>query len=463
MAWDPGSTQPIVEPPTVGRPARGLAFYVETIGCQMNEQDSLRIAHQLAAAGYRRVFAADEADIFLVNTCCIRRKAEEKVYSLLGRLRAWKEQRDGRVLAVGGCVAQNDGAQLQSRMPHVDVVFGPHHIRRVERLLRRHLETGGRITEVALSEDSVADLACSGVPRAGGVRAYVTIMEGCNNFCSYCIVPYVRGRERSRPVASLRREVASLVAQGVRDITLLGQNVNAYRAPDREACGFPDLLREVAAVRGLERIRFTTSHPKDFSDRLISGFGQLEALCEHVHLPVQSGSDRTLARMNRQYTARHYRETIDRLRQRCPDVAVTTDVIVGFPGETEADFEATLALMEAVGFDGVFSFRFSPRAGTRASSFEETVPEVEKRERLEVLQALQRTIGLGRNRTLEGRVFELLVEGSSRDGTRWMGRTRTNKVVNFSCEDDRTGSRVRVRIDRAYPHSLRGTLCRPPA
>jgi len=436
----------------------GRTFHLETIGCQMNEQDSLRIARVLCEAGCRRATSRNDADILIVNTCCIRQKAEEKVYSLLGRLRAWKGDKADRVLAVGGCVAQNEGKRLQERMPHVDIVFGPHHVSRIHRYLQRYQETGDRVTEVSLVVDSVEDLECPGVSSAPGFRAYTTIMEGCNNFCSYCIVPYVRGRERSRPVASLRREVLSLLSQGVREITLLGQNVNAYRAPDRPEFGFASLLRELGSIPGLDRIRFTTSHPKDLSSELIGCFGELDALCEHVHLPVQSGSDRILTRMNRQYTVQGYRDKIDALRARCPDLAITTDVIVGFPGEKESDFQQTLDLVDAVQFDGIFSFKFSPREGTRAAKWKDSVPEEVKKAELDVLQGRQRKTGFRKNQALEGHILEVLVEGASREGGQWMGRCRTNKVVNFCGEGDLSGRLVWVRIDRGCQNSLTGSL-----
>jgi tRNA-2-methylthio-N6-dimethylallyladenosine synthase len=423
----------------------------------MNEQDSLRIARHMTLGGYRRVESPDDADILIVNTCCIRQKAEEKVYSLLGRVRAWKGKKTGRILAVGGCVAQYEGKRLQKRMPHVDIVFGPHHVSRIERFVRRYRETGDRIIEVSLSEGSVEDLECPGVSYAHGLRAYVTIMEGCNNFCSYCIVPYVRGRERSRPVRSLFKEVSSLTREGVREITLIGQNVNAYRAPDRRNFGFSSLLKELHPIPGLDRLRFTTSNPKDLSWDLIHCFGEVGALCEHIHLPVQSGSDRILARMNRQYTTSIYQEKIIALRDQCPEIALTSDMIVGFPGERDGDFQQTLELMETVQFDNIFSFRFSPRKGTHAATLEDTVPDAVKAERLEVLQAMQRRIGLKKNRALEGRILEVLVEGGSRDGAQWMGRTRTNKVVNFPCERNMEGRMVDVRIERGSQNSLNGS------
>jgi len=438
-------------------PTTAKSFHVETIGCQMNEQDSLRMARQLTAAGFRRAASREAADILVVNTCCIRHKAEEKVYSLLGRVRGWKGGREGRILVVAGCVAQYEGRRLQGRMPHVDIVLGPHQVSRIDTLVRRHMETGARAAEVSLIEGTVDDLECPGVSYANGLRAFVTIMEGCDNFCSYCIVPYVRGRERSRPVSSLRREVCNLVAAGVREVTLIGQNVNAYRAPDAREFRFADLLRELGTLRGLDRLRFTTSNPKDLSSDLVRCFGEVPALCEQIHLPVQSGSDRILALMNRKYTLGDYLEKIAALRRQCPGMALSTDVIVGFPGEGETDFLRTMELVKTVRFDNIFSFKFSPRQGTRAASLEDSVPEPVKAERLERLQRQQRAIVLRSHRAMVGQVFEVLTEGRSRDGGLWMGRTRTNKVVNFHCDRDVAGQSVRVRISRGCQNSLQGT------
>jgi tRNA-2-methylthio-N6-dimethylallyladenosine synthase len=440
----------------------GRSFYIETIGCQMNEQDSLRISRQLTSAGYRGVTAPAEADILIVNTCTIRKKAEEKVYSLLGRYRAWKKERPGRILAVGGCVAQQDGDRLRVRMPHVDIVFGPHHVSRIEQYIRRRVESGKRVTEISLTEGSADDLECPGVSFEGGLRAFVTIMEGCNNFCSYCIVPYVRGRERSRSAASVRREVAGLAEAGVKDITLLGQNVNAYQAPERQDFRFPSLLRDLQNIPGLERLRFTTSHPKDLSPDLIRCFGEIKPLCEHIHLPLQSGSDRILASMNRKYRIGECLEKIRDLRSRCPDMAITTDMIVGFPGERDGDFEATMKVIRDVRFDNIFSFKYSTRVGTRAAKLKDTVPKRVKGERLDHLQEVQREIALQKNRALEGRCMEVLVEGRSRDGVQSMGRTRTNKIVNFPCDRQLAGRLVDVRIEKGCQNSLQGTRVLSP-
>ncbi len=437
---------------------KGLRFYIETFGCQMNEQDSLRAGYQLARAGCLQVDSPAEADILVVNTCSIRRKAEEKAYSLLGRFRNLKGRRPDIVVAVGGCVAQQEGESLLERLPQVDVVFGPHHVSEIDRFVERRRAGGERFAVVSQKTDSVDDLECPGISDPKGLKAFVTIMEGCDNFCSYCVVPFVRGRERSRPYHSLLEEARRLTEQGVREVTLLGQNVNAYCAPDRQGFRFPDLLAALSALPGLRRLRFTTSHPKDLSRALIECFGSLGPLCEHIHLPLQSGSDRVLAAMNRGYTRTAYLEKISALRERVPDVAVTSDMIVGFPGEEIEDFEGTLEAMRIVRFDSLYSFKFSPRPSTRAASLEETVSEVEKLRRLHELQDLQKRISLEKNRALEGKFLEVFVEGGSRDGEQWMGRTRTNKIVNFTGPAGLEGRFLQVAIREGCQNSLRGAI-----
>jgi tRNA-2-methylthio-N6-dimethylallyladenosine synthase len=437
---------------------KGFSYYIETFGCQMNEQDSLRAGYRLDEAGCRRVSSPQEADILIVNTCSIRKKAEEKAYSLLGRFRALKEKRPGVIVAVGGCVAQQEGVGLLERMPQVDFVFGPHHVSEIDRLLNRRRTNGERFAAVDQVTDSVEDLECPGIADRYGLKAYVTIMEGCDNFCSYCVVPFVRGRERSRPVTSLRDEALRLTEGGVKELTLLGQNVNAYRAPDRQGFRFPDLLEALSSIPGLRRLRFTTSHPKDLSHELIECFASLPPLCEHIHLPLQSGSDSILTAMNRGYTRSEYLGKILALRARVPDMAITSDMIVGFPGERVEDFQDTMEVMEQVSFDGLYSFRFSPRPGTRAATRQETVPEAEKLRRLHALQDLQKRIGLEKHEGLEGKTVEVFVEGRSRDGAQWMGRTRANKIVNFSGPEGLMGQFVAVTILQGCQNSLRGTL-----
>ena len=437
----------------------GGAYFIETFGCQMNEQDSLRAGHLLSEAGLVEAAGPRDADVLIVNTCSIRSKAEEKALSLLGRFRTLKRRNPRLVIAVGGCVAQHSGEALLERMAHVDFVFGPHQVSEIHHLLERFDRTRERFVAVSQrGRETTDDLECPGLPDGSGIKAYMTIMEGCDNFCSYCVVPYTRGRERSRPVQSLREEATRLVEQGVLEITLLGQNVNAYRAPDRTGFGFADLLGELSALDGLRRLRFTTSHPKDLTPELVQCFGRLEPLCEHVHLPLQSGSDPVLSAMNRGYTVSEYEGRVQALRDRVPEIGLTSDMIVGFPGEGREHFRETLRTVERIGFDGFYSFKFSPRPGTRAAGLTDDVAEAEKGMRLQALQALQRRITLARNERWVGRHAEVLVEGRSRDGEQWSGRTRTNRIVNFPGGPELMGRFVGVRIVRACHHSLVGEI-----
>lgn len=429
-------------------------YYIETMGCQMNEYDSVHLSRILEDSGYVGSRVPEDADIVLVNTCSVRAKAEQKALSRLGRLVALKRKHPGLLVAVAGCVAQQRGSDLFQRFPGLDIVLGPREIGRFKEVLAS-IEKGG--TRVAFT-----DLKCS--PKAflgrldyfrNSVKAYVTIMEGCNNFCSYCIVPYVRGREVSRSAQEILEESRSLVLQGVKEITLLGQNVNSY------ACGavrFPELLRAMNTLKGLYRVRFTTSHPKDLSGELIQCFSDLEKLCPHIHLPFQAGSDRILKAMKRGYTRDQYMELIRRLRAARPDIAVTSDVMVGFPGESDEEFEMTLDLMEKTEFDNLFSFQYSDREGTPAARMRNKVPEDVKLARLTRLQAVQRDITLKKNKDLQGRIVQVLVEGTSKKGEQMTGRTTTNKIVNFKCNSDLIGKLVNVKIQRFSFNSLWGEL-----
>lgn len=436
---------------------QGFSYYIQTFGCQMNEQDSLRMATGLEQIGGLETSAPEEADVLVVNTCSIRHKAEQKAGSLLGRFRRLKERKPEMVLVAAGCVSQRMGERLRERLPHLDIILGPHHVSELASLVESYRENRERILAVSQREGTWDDLECPGISAPGSVKAFMTIMEGCNNFCSFCLVPFVRGRERSRPLSSLLSEATRLATEkGIPEITLLGQNVNAYVAPDRQGVRFPELLRELGSVSGLRRLRFTTSHPKDLSQDLVACFGEIEVLCEHVHAPLQSGSDRVLGAMNRGYSAEVYLDKIAALRERVPWLAVSSDMIVGFPGEEEEDFERTLEMVRRVRFDSIYAFRFSSRPGTRAAGMEDSVAAGEKARRLSRLQELQNEIGLDRNRELEGATVEVLVEGKSRKGGPWMGRTRTNKVVNFSGPGARIGEMTMVSIRKGLPHSLLG-------
>ena len=448
-------------------------LYINTIGCQMNVYDSDRIARVLAPVGYRMTDTLEAADLVIVNTCAIRAKAEQKAFSFVGRLAKMKRRNPDLLIGVGGCVAQQEGDAILSRMPHVDLVFGTHAIPRLPRILGKVTSDRTRVVDVVASGgiDEI-DLA-GGFQNDGQVSRFVTIMQGCDNYCTYCVVPYVRGAEMSRHPDQILSEIQSLVASGMREVTLLGQNVNSYGLKEGLP-SFAALLEQVNDVEGLRRIRFTTSNPKDLSDNLMSAFGKLDKLCPHIHLPVQSGSDRVLKRMNRKYTRQIYLDRIERLRSIRPDIAVTSDFIVGFPGESTADFGDTLSLVETVSFDSIFAFMYSDREIAPASRFKTKIDENEKKDRLQKLLATQEKITLAKNRILVGTHQEIMVEGGSTrpglaesldEGPQWSGRTPGNKIVNFSLGGDvtqasppRVGEVVDVCIEDAFPHSLRGGL-----
>lgn len=432
--------------------------YVRTFGCQMNVHDSEQMIALLAEKGYAQTDDPRRADVILLNTCSIREKADQKAFSQLGRYVSLKRGKPGLILGVLGCISQQMGARIFDRIPEVDLVVGTHNIDQVPGLIGRLQEKSGKIAETSF-RDCVTSIGVRAQPANGSVGAFVTIMQGCDNYCAYCVVPYVRGREKSRGLDDILGEVRFLAESGMKEVTLLGQNVNSYGRTFGNGMNFPSLIRAVAAVDGIERIRFTTSHPKDLSDELIGCFGSVGKLCAHIHLPVQAGSDAVLERMNRGYTAADYRERVRRLRETRPDIAVTSDLIVGFPGETEEDFEKTLALMEAVKFDGLFSFRYSERAETAAVSLPGKVDEGVKRDRLRRLQKLQDAHTTERNGLLAGKRMEVLVEGLSRNSRHDMtGRTSCNRIVNFAGTDDLIGRIVTVGIRETYPHSLRGEL-----
>jgi tRNA-2-methylthio-N6-dimethylallyladenosine synthase len=433
------------------RPKRKL--YIRTFGCQMNVADSELMA-QVLGEEYELTAHAEDADLYLINTCAIRRKSEEKVKSLLGNLKFLKRQRPQLLLGVGGCVAQQEGERLLASASHLNLVFGTKGIYRLPDMVRRATR-GERVVDVDLERDYPELPRRAWSPET--VQTMVTIMRGCNNFCTFCVVPYVRGRESSREPAAIMAEIADFLAAGGQEVTLLGQNVNSYGRDLAAPMTFPQLLRRLQALPGLARLRFATSHPRDLSPELIGTFGQLPALCEHLHLPVQSGSNRILKSMNRGYTREQYQEKVAALRQACPDIALSTDLIVGFPGETEADFSQTLDLMRAAGFDQAFSFKYSPRPQTRAAAFPEQVAEDVKAARLARLQALQDELTLQSHARLVGREQEVLVEGrSKRSPQELCGRLRTNQVVNFIGPRELVGCLARVNITAAHPHSLRG-------
>jgi tRNA-2-methylthio-N6-dimethylallyladenosine synthase len=433
-------------------------LYIQTFGCQMNVQDADKMATLLLESGYEATDDPAMADLIVVNSCSIREKAAQKICSQLGRFRALKVRNPLLKIAVGGCLSQQWGENFFKRIPYLDMVFGTHQIHRLPEMISALERTGRRQVETGFCE-RVRSLDIVARPTPGAISAFVTIMQGCDNFCAYCVVPALRGPEQSRPLPDILREVRMLAGEGIREITLLGQNVNSYgRAPDGGP-DFTDLIHALDDVAGIERIRFTTSHPKDLSPKLIASFGKVASLCEHIHLPVQSGSDRVLKRMNRGYTAKDYRAKVDALRESCPAISITSDMIVGFPGEEEEDFQATMTLMRDVRFDNLFSFQYSPREGTPAAGMDGQVNGGSKRERLRALQSLQGKHTQEKNCACVGRTEAVLVEGVSRnEPTEVTGRTRGNRIVNFPGNPELIGKTVPVTITKAFLHSLRGTM-----
>jgi len=433
-------------------------LFIRTFGCQMNVHDSEQLAELLRGSGYESTDSAKEADLILVNTCSIRDKAEQKVYSQLGRYRHLKKERPCLRLGVCGCVAQQQGVHLLEKIPYLDLVFGTHNIHRLPELIARVEKTGRPVVETGFHE-TVPSIGILAPPANGSVSAYVTIMQGCDNYCAFCVVPYLRGREESRKFQDILAEVKALTARGVREVTLLGQNVNSYGKGPGNGHSFAELLRAIGDVEGIERIRFTTSHPKDLTADIIACFRDVKALCENIHLPVQSGADAVLARMNRRYTSADYLERVRKLREACPEIAISSDIIVGFPGETDQDYQKTLDLMEKVRFDNLFSFQYSERKGTAAVGLDGKVSPDTKRQRLIELQALQDRHTQEKNDAMVGRTVDVLVDGTSRNSPRDVtGRTRSNRIVNFTGGKTLIGKTVRVRIVEAFLHSLRGEM-----
>lgn len=448
-------------------------LYLNTIGCQMNVYDSEQIAVRLAALGYQQTAALELADLVIVNTCTIRAKAEQKAFSFLGRLARLKSKKPGLIIGVGGCVAQQEGEKIFKRVPHVDLVFGTQAIDRIPLLIQKIETKRCRIVDLASAKKTDLFAPLPGNRPDNSVSRFVTIMRGCDNFCTYCVVPHVRGREVSRHPEHIIEEIRGLVQSGLKEVTLLGQNVNSYGKKEG-LCSFPELLSRVNKIEGLLRIRFTTSHPKDFDSDLINAIKTNEKVCDHIHLPVQSGSDRILKRMNRKYTRELYLDKIKKLRDTCPGIAITSDIIVGFPGETDTDFNETIELMRTVEFDGLFAFVYSDRPNAPAAQFKNKVSERQKRNRLQTLLELQENFTKMRNQQLVGSTQPILVEGISKKQTsgspdgpnpivQWTGRTSTNKIVNFYHNDNSQrgadifpGKIVHAKIEKAYAHSLRG-------
>ncbi|MCH7536384.1 MAG: tRNA (N6-isopentenyl adenosine(37)-C2)-methylthiotransferase MiaB [Proteobacteria bacterium] len=440
-------------------------LYIKTMGCQMNEYDSDKMADVLREShGYELTDTVGDADLLLVNTCSIRDKAAEKVFSQLGRWRALKEKNPDIRIGVGGCVASQEGEGIIDRAPYVDVVFGPQTLHRLPAMIDEVAKTGNPVVDISFPEIEKFD--CLPEPRADGPTAFVSAMEGCSKYCSFCVVPYTRGEEVSRPFDDVIAEVASLAAQGVREVNLLGQNVNAYRGPmfDGQTADLATLIYYVAEIDGIERIRFTTSHPVEFTDSLIQAYAEVPKLVSYLHLPVQHGSDRILAAMKRGHTVLEYKQKIRKLRQARPDISLSSDFIIGFPGETDRDFEALMNLVAEMGFDQSFSFIYSRRPGTPAASLADDTPMDVKKQRLQILQARISRQAMGISRSMVGSTQRVLVERLSKKSARQVsGRTENNRWVNFDGDLSCIGQFVDVDITEALPNSLRGRLAKKRA
>ena len=431
------------------------SYFITTYGCQMNEHDSERMAGMLEAEGYRKASAPEGADVVLFNTCCIREKADTRLYGNLGHTKAIKDRRPDMRIVVAGCLAQKDKAAIQQRAPYVDVVLGTHNLASLPRLLTESVD--GPAFEILEQTESFP----SALParRSSPWHAWVSISIGCNNSCTFCIVPAVRGKEISRRLGEIVAEVEALVADGVVEVTLLGQNVNSYGRDLDGTPMFAQLLRALDDVAGLERVRFTSPHPKDFRADSVAAIAECRVVCEHIHLPVQAGSDRVLKLMKRAYSRERYLDKVRMIRDAIPEAAITTDIIVGFPGETEDDFQQTLSLVEEVRYDGAYTFQYSPRPMTEAAGMDGHLPKEVVQERYERLTSLQDAIAYERNLASVGSTYELLVEGvSKKDPSKLTGRTRTNKLVHFQGADQREGSLCTATITSAHPHHLEGRL-----
>lgn len=436
-----------------------LKYYIETWGCQMNEEDSEKLSGMLKRIGYTRTENKEEAGIILFNTCCVRENAENKVFGNLGALKKLKKKNPDLIIGICGCMMQQEGMadRILKEFPYVNIIFGTHNAYKFPEYLNRVRTEGVQIKEIFNKETDIVE----GLPidRESSVKAFVTIMYGCNNFCTYCIVPYVRGRERSRKPEDILKEIRELVAQGYKEITLLGQNVNSYGKGLEEEVDFAKLLRMINEIEGLERVRFMTSHPKDLTVDVIMAIKECDKLCEQIHLPVQSGSNSILKKMNRHYTKEYYLDLIKKIKEEIPGVTLTTDIIVGFPGETEEDFQETLELVKEVGYSSAFTFIYSRRNNTPADMMLNQVSEEDKHHRFNRLVAAVNERVIAQNKAEEGNILEVLVEGNSKnDAEKLTGRTRTGRLVNFTGEGINAGDIVNVKITRAQNFSLIGEV-----
>lgn len=423
-------------------------------GCQMNLSDAERMEGQLKTIGYDSTDSLDDADLILINTCCVRETAEDKVYGKIGEIKALKRKKPDLILGITGCMAQKESDNLIKRAPHIDFVLGTNKIGELNKIVLEIKKERGHIVDTDLKEMSVA--ANAPIARQGNLSAWVPIMYGCNNFCTYCIVPYVRGRERSRLPKDILCEVEKAAADGYKEVTLLGQNVNSY-GKDHKQATFAELLTMVDKVKGIERVRFMTSHPKDLSDEVIMAIKNGEHLCEHIHLPVQYGSDNILKAMNRVYTVEQYKKCVQKIRAALPNVSLTTDLIVGFPGETDDDFNKMLEFLQEIRYDAAYTFIYSKRSGTPAATMDNQVPEDVKKDRLNKLMAVQNEISREINEGLKGKALEVMVEGASKNDEQvWTGRTRTNKIVLFEHNGENVGDFIQVEITQPQTWVLKG-------
>ncbi|KRU24489.1 tRNA (N6-isopentenyl adenosine(37)-C2)-methylthiotransferase MiaB [Clostridium botulinum] len=432
-------------------------FFIETWGCQMNEEDSEKLSGMLKKEGYIRTEERENADVIIFNTCCVRENAELKVYGNLGILKGLKSKNPNLIIAVTGCMMQQKGMAetIKKKFPFVDIIIGTHNLHNFPNYLNEVKKKDTSVLKIQEKEDSIIENMP--IDRKNSMKAFVTIMYGCNNFCTYCIVPYVRGRERSRTPENIEDEIKKLISEGYKEITLLGQNVNSYGKDLEPNVTFAELLKRVNNIEGLERVRFMTSHPKDLTDDVIEAIAKCDKLCEQIHLPVQSGSSEILKKMNRHYDREKYLDVVSKIKKLIPNVALSTDIIVGFPGETEKDFEETLSLVKEVEYDSAFTFLYSIRKGTPAAKFEDQVPEDVKHKRFNRLVEVLNEISAKKNKAYEGKIEEVLVEGTSKnDENKLMGRTRTGKLVNFIGDKDSIGELVNVKIIKANSFSLTG-------
>ncbi|AYD40298.1 tRNA (N6-isopentenyl adenosine(37)-C2)-methylthiotransferase MiaB [Clostridium fermenticellae] len=432
-------------------------FFIATYGCQMNEEDSEKLSGILKKIGYDRTDIKEDADLIIFNTCCVRENAELKVYGNIGALKSLKKKKHELIIAVCGCMMQQKGMaeKLIKKFPFVDIIFGTHNSYKFPEYLSTVKQNRTSLIEIQDTEDGIIE----GIPidRKSDVKAFVTIMYGCNNFCTYCVVPYVRGRERSREPQNIEKEIKNLISKGYKEITLLGQNVNSYGKGLEPKITFADLLRRINKIEGLERIRFMTSHPKDLTKDVIDAVNECDKVCEHIHLPVQSGSTKILKKMNRRYTREQYLKLVHDIKQTIPKVSITTDIIVGFPGETDEDFEDTLSLAKEIEYDSAFTFLYSKREGTPAKEMKDHIPEDVKHQRFEKLVKVINESCSKKNAEYENKTEEVLVEGFSKnDITKLTGRTRTGKLVNFVGNSEHIGKLVDVKIIKARSFSLEG-------